>query len=106
MSSTISRSTEPSEASSACCRRLSTNGGPAVSWRSRHGGFTDMRIAAITPHQLLNNPRIIKEADALAAHGHDVRVIAVKKRPEQTALEQKALLGRPWRLQPIDVERT
>ena len=65
-----------------------------------------MRIAAITPHQLLNNPRIIKEADALAAHGHDVRVIAVKKRPEQTALEQKALLGRPWRLQTIDVERT
>jgi glycosyltransferase involved in cell wall biosynthesis len=64
-----------------------------------------VRICAVTPHQLLNNPRIVKEADALAAAGHDVRVVSVAKRPEQTALE-KGIRERPWRLQTIDIEQT
>lgn len=38
--------------------------------------------------------------------GHDVRVVAVKKRPEQSALEASAVQGAPWRLQTIDIERT
>jgi hypothetical protein len=33
------------------------------------------RICLITPGQLATNPRLVKEADALAAHGHDVVVI-------------------------------
>jgi glycosyltransferase involved in cell wall biosynthesis len=65
-----------------------------------------VRICAITPHQLLNNPRIVKEADALAGAGHDVRVVAIKKRPDDTALEQAGVRGRRWRLQTIDIERT
>lgn len=65
-----------------------------------------MRICAVTPHQLLNNPRIVKEADALAAAGHDVRVISVRKRPEQSALETRATRGAKWRHQTIDIERT
>lgn len=65
-----------------------------------------MRICSITPHQLLNNPRIVREADALAAAGHDVRVIAVRKLPEQSARDAAIARGRRWRLQTIDLERT
>ena len=64
-----------------------------------------MRICAVTPHQLLNNPRLVKEADALGGAGHDVRVISVRKRPEQSALEAPATI-RAWRHQPIDIEKT
>lgn len=65
-----------------------------------------MRICSISPHQLLNNPRIVREADALAAAGHDVRVIAVRNRPEQSALDDSRAHERAWRLQTIDIQRT
>jgi len=65
-----------------------------------------MRICSITPHQLLNNPRIVREADALAAAGHDVRVIAVRLRPEQSAFDRELTDGRRWRLQTVNIERT
>ena len=65
-----------------------------------------MRICSIPPHQLLNNPRVVREADALAAAGHDVRVIAVRNRPEQSALDDSRAHERAWRLQTIDIQRT
>ena len=65
-----------------------------------------MRICSITPHQLLNNPRIVREADALAAAGHDVRVVAVRNVFEQQVLDASLAGGRAWRLQLIDVTRT
>jgi glycosyltransferase involved in cell wall biosynthesis len=64
-----------------------------------------VRICAITPHQLLNNPRIVKEADALASAGHDVRVISVSKIPSQRTLESRER-PRRWRHRVIDIERT
>ncbi len=65
-----------------------------------------MRICSITPHQLLNNPRAVREADALAAAGHDVRVVAVRNSPEQSALDDSRARDRAWRLQTIDIQRT
>jgi glycosyltransferase involved in cell wall biosynthesis len=65
-----------------------------------------VRICSITPHQLLNNPRIVREADAFAAAGHEVRVISVRKTPEDTAYDAAIAAGRPWRWQSVDVERT
>ncbi len=64
-----------------------------------------MRICSITPHQLLNNPRIVREAQALAAAGHDVRVIAVRLRPEQSVLDRSLAAGQPWRLEEVNIER-
>jgi glycosyltransferase involved in cell wall biosynthesis len=64
-----------------------------------------MRICSITPHQLLNNPRLVREADALADAGHDVRVIAVKMRPEQSARDDEEVRGRPWRAEFVNIER-
>lgn len=64
-----------------------------------------MRICSITPHQLLNNPRLVREADALAEAGHDVRVIAVKMLPDQSVRDDELVRGRPWRAQFINIER-
>jgi len=65
-----------------------------------------MRVCSITPHQLLNNPRIVREAEALAAAGHDVRVVSVRLRADQSELDAELTRGRPWRLQTVNVERT
>lgn len=65
-----------------------------------------MRICSVTPHQLLNNPRIVREADALSAAGHDVRVIAVRARADDTALEGALARRRAWRVQRVDIDRT
>jgi glycosyltransferase involved in cell wall biosynthesis len=62
-----------------------------------------MRICSITPHQLLNNPRIVREADALAAAGHDVRVIAVNMLDLHDPLDLDLMRGRSWRLERIDI---
>jgi len=65
-----------------------------------------MRVCSITPHQLLNNPRIVREAEALATAGHDVRVVAVRLRADQTALDGELTRDRRWRLQTVNIERT
>jgi glycosyltransferase involved in cell wall biosynthesis len=62
-----------------------------------------MRICSLTPHELLNNPRIVREADALAAAGHDVRVVAVQNAADQTVLSESLASGRAWRLQAVDI---
>lgn len=65
-----------------------------------------MRICSITHHQVVNNPRLFREADALAAAGHDVRVVAVRRIPEQSARDAELAQGRTWRLQQVNIERT
>jgi glycosyltransferase involved in cell wall biosynthesis len=62
-----------------------------------------MRICSLTPHQLVNNPRIVREADALAAAGHDVRVVAVDMLPAHGALDHELMRGRTWRLERVDI---
>ncbi len=65
-----------------------------------------MRICSITPHQLVNNPRLVREADALTDAGHDVRVVAVLSLPELRSRDEAIARRRRWRVQFIDIEPT
>lgn len=65
-----------------------------------------MRICSITPHHLINNPRLVREADALSEAGHDVRVVAVHKQPELRSRDETIGRGRRWRVQFVDIAPT
>lgn len=55
------------------------------------------RICLITPGHLSTNPRIVKEADALAAAGHAVEVVTGRYLPWGEAADA-AFASRPWRV--------
>ena len=64
-----------------------------------------MRICSITHHQVVNNPRLFREADALSEAGHEVRVVAVKQTSEQTKQDIILAARRPWKLQHLNIEK-
>ena len=64
-----------------------------------------LRFCLVTSNHVANNPRLVKEADALAASGHRVRVVAVNNHPEFARRDEALVAGRPWRLHRIDVAR-
>jgi glycosyltransferase involved in cell wall biosynthesis len=64
-----------------------------------------MRVCLVTPAQPTTNPRLVKEADALAAAGHDVHVIAAHWIEWATAADAPLLATRAWRLTFIDSRR-
>jgi glycosyltransferase involved in cell wall biosynthesis len=49
-----------------------------------------------------HNPRLIREADTLAAIGHDVRVVAPSFMPELHEKDQRLIATREWRLVSAD----
>lgn len=55
------------------------------------------RICLLTPGHLSTNPRLIKEADALAAAGHRVSIIAADYSLWARAAD-RSFDGRPWRV--------
>jgi glycosyltransferase involved in cell wall biosynthesis len=61
------------------------------------------RIALLGPNQLASNPRLVRNADALAAAGHEVTVIypdhLVRFRGNDAALAA----GARWRCRPVDL---
>ena len=64
-----------------------------------------MHFCLVTTHHLCNNPRLVKEADALAAAGHGVRVIWLDARADLRARDEALTSSRHWRLQPIAAGR-
>jgi glycosyltransferase involved in cell wall biosynthesis len=54
------------------------------------------RICLLTPGHLSTNPRLVKEADALAEAGHDVTVIAASYSPWATEAD-RVFADRQWR---------
>ena len=48
------------------------------------------------------NPRLVREADALARAGHDVRVVAPSFNPALVEKDRALMANRPWRLERVD----
>ncbi len=55
------------------------------------------KVAIVTSGHFSTSPRVWKEADALAAHGHDVTVIGASYNARDAALDAEMLVGRRWR---------
>ena len=62
-----------------------------------------MRICIVTTAHLCNNPRVVKEADALHEAGHDVRVVSYDRWPEFAALDREMMHDRGWRHVPVSL---
>jgi glycosyltransferase involved in cell wall biosynthesis len=64
-----------------------------------------VRVCLIGATHPCHNPRLVREADALAEHGHEVRVIAVQAVPGLVADDEKLVASRRWRLQAASILR-
>jgi peptidoglycan/xylan/chitin deacetylase (PgdA/CDA1 family)/glycosyltransferase involved in cell wall biosynthesis len=63
------------------------------------------RICMITSEQLSTNPRLVKEADALANAGYDVRVVACQWMDWPRQEDAKLLASRNWRCEIVNYSR-
>jgi glycosyltransferase involved in cell wall biosynthesis len=61
------------------------------------------RICIVTPSALGSNPRVVKEAEALAAAGHTVHVIAVRVLDLVDARDADILAGVTWSCERLDL---
>jgi glycosyltransferase involved in cell wall biosynthesis len=64
-----------------------------------------MRIAIVTTGNVSTSPRVVKEADALHAAGHAVRVVAVDALPENGARDLAVMADRRWTLDRVNLRR-
>lgn len=64
-----------------------------------------MNICLITHHQLVNNPRLYREADALTSLGHQVRVISVLQNIKHSQEDVELAQNKKWHWQPIDIRK-
>ncbi len=60
------------------------------------------RVCLVTTGQPSTNPRLVKEADALAAAGFDVQVIGVRRAAWADESDAVLLAGRTWTAQILD----
>jgi glycosyltransferase involved in cell wall biosynthesis len=63
------------------------------------------RFCLVTSVHICNNPRLVKEADALHEAGCDVRVVAVRTDAENAARDAALMRTRGWRLDTLRVAR-
>ena len=59
------------------------------------------RVCLVTSAPISANPRLVKEADALAAAGHAVRVVSAQHSPWVVPWDEEVAAGKPWRHQPV-----
>jgi|HubBroStandDraft_1064217.scaffolds.fasta_scaffold07894_3 glycosyltransferase involved in cell wall biosynthesis len=59
------------------------------------------RICIVTTRHISYNPRVLKEADALAAAGYEVAVVAVSNSEQQAAFDEELMRRRSWRLRTV-----
>jgi glycosyltransferase involved in cell wall biosynthesis len=63
------------------------------------------RVTVVTSGHLSTCPRMLKSADALAADGHDVRVVATRHEPWAAATDRDVASRRGWKTDVIDYRR-
>lgn len=63
----------------------------------------NLRVCIVTPGSLGSNPRVVKEADALAARGHAVTVVAMRTLAAVDDRDDAVLQGRTWRATRVDL---
>ena len=63
------------------------------------------RICVLTPGPLGSDPRVVKEADALAEAGHQVTVIATRTLDQVDRLDEVVLANATWRSRAMAVGR-
>lgn len=64
-----------------------------------------MRICLVTAGHISFQPRILREADALLAAGHDVRVVCRHTDHLLTGYDRELMRSRRWKLQPVELQR-
>lgn len=64
------------------------------------------RICIIGPNQLGSSPRLVRNADCLAAAGHDVTVIYPDHLPRFRTHDASLIAAARWRAQPLDFHST
>jgi glycosyltransferase involved in cell wall biosynthesis len=57
-----------------------------------------MHVCIVSTKHVSYNPRVVKEADALSAAGHEVTVVTVCNNREQALLDEGVMTSRNWRL--------
>ena len=64
-----------------------------------------LRVCIVSSAHVASNPRLVKEADALTAAGHAVRVVTPLHHAALAAVDDELLRQRRWRLTRVDVSR-
>jgi len=64
------------------------------------------RICLVTTTSVAHNPRLVKEADSLAAAGYGVRVVAFQSLGWVAERDQRLARGRAWRHEPVSIMPT
>ena len=59
------------------------------------------KINIISGLQLSDNPRVVKEADALTEAGHQVEIFSSLEKPQETGLERAFSKGKNWTRTPV-----
>ncbi len=63
-----------------------------------------MRVCLVGATHPCHNPRLVREADSLAASGHTVRVVAPSFMPALAAKDGRLLAHRGWRFDSVDFQ--
>jgi glycosyltransferase involved in cell wall biosynthesis len=69
-------------------------------------GAKGMRVTLVTSAHVANNPRLVKEADALVDAGHAVRVVSPRQHAPLVARDAALLATRSWRIRYVNVDPT
>jgi glycosyltransferase involved in cell wall biosynthesis len=63
------------------------------------------KICIVTTRHISYNPRVLKEADALSAAGHQVVVVTVSNSGKQAEFDEELMRRRPWTLRTVNFRK-